>query len=582
MTASAATAERHQQAEALAATAARTPRALYTNGQPGSFPGGGGGGSCGLGPGRGTQGGNGANGQILLTYVLPPVWTCPAGVYSVLAECWGAGGGGGAKSSGGAGAGGGGEYAAQIVATTPGNTYNVTVGAGGAGATSLPSAGSAGGNSVFPGDSVTVTAHGGSAGAATTSGGAGGTSSSATAHYNGGAGGTGASGGGGGGGSSAAAGSVGNAGGNATSSAGGAGGVALTGGGPGANGGTASTQPGGLTPLSGPGGGGGGGDGAAGGSGFAGRVTLTWAVASFECTSSFTASEFAAPQVVNQWAATTPHNPVFGPSLPLNASTVIPLDPASSVGGGSGVPTPGNWLFTVIGWHAAQTPVTVAVGDDLHSFWRPQAPSAASGGSRTTIWFTPNLIGSPGYVYIAPSGIRAMASAPWSWRSPGSAPWDLTVTSAGSAPAATALSMYCPAGPVSDSYSAGVLCPVLHPISDTDTTATPQVTFFLAAACGDSVAAQTALEPYGWTSLATVTCANGTDASSDAVLTAACTISTSRPEHHRDRRRRREPVRHDHRRRHRRPVPGPGRAEHGVAVRDRRGGVRQRHADPAR
>jgi hypothetical protein len=499
--------------------------AFAANGQPGSFPGGAGGGSCGLGPGRGTAGGNGANGQILLTYVLPPVWTCPAGVFSVLAECWGAGGGGGAKSSGGAGAGGGGEYAAQIVATTPGDTYSVTVGAGGAGSTTLGSAGSAGGNSLFPGDSVTVTAHGGSAGAGTTSAGAGGTGSSATAHYSGGSGGTGASGGGGGGGSSAAAGSAGNAGGNATSSVAGAGGVALTGGGPGAAGG-ASGQPGGLTPLSGPGGGGGGGDGAAGGSGFAGRVTLTWAVASIQCTSSFTASQFAAPQVVNQWCDTTPHNPVFGPSLPLNASTVVALDPESSVGDGTGVPTAGNWLFTVIGWHAAQSPVTINCGDDVRSWWRPQAPSDASGGSRTTIWYTPNVIRPPGYVYVAPNGYAPGFSV-LVVEVAGLGDWDLTLASAGSAPAATSLDMYCPAGTISDTYTAGVLSPVLHPISDTGAAATPQVTFFLAAACGDSVAAQTALEPYGWTSLATVTCNNGTDASSDAVLTAACTISTS-------------------------------------------------------
>jgi hypothetical protein len=530
--------------------------AFYADGQPGVFPGGGGGGSCGLGPGHGTYGGNGADGQILLTYVLPPTWTCPAGVYSVLAECWGAGGGGGARSGGGAGAGGGGEYAAQIVATTPGNTYAVTVGAPGAGASTPGSAGLAGGNTLFPGDSVTVTAHGGGGGSGSAAtGGTGGTGSSATAHYTGGGGGTGATDGGGGGGGSAAAGSAGNAGGNATSSAGGAGATALTGGGPGGNGGTHTTQPGGLTPLLGPGGGGGGGYSAPGGSGFAGRVTLTWAVLSLECTSEFIASQFGAPQVVNQWAATTPHSPVFGPSLPLNASTVVALDPSSSVGGGTGYASAGNWLFCCTGWHAAQSPVTVACSDDLHSFWRPQRPSDASGGSRTTIWFTPNLIGSPGYVYVAPSGY-ADGFGVLVVEVAGLGPWDLTTTSAASAPAATALDMYCPAGVVTDEYSAGVPGPVLHPITDSegftdvpysggvasaimhpidsggftplpDSGTVPELTFFLAAACGDSAAAQTSLAPYGWTSLATVVCSNGTDASSDAVLTAACIISAA-------------------------------------------------------
>ena len=500
--------------------------AQYANGQDGAFPGGGGGGCCGLGPGRGSTGGNGADGQIILTYVLPPVWTCPAGVYSVLAECWGAGGGGGWKTGGGgAGAGGGGEYAAQIVATTPGNTYNVTIGAGGSGATSGGTAGTAGGNSLFPGDSVTVTAHGGSAGSSGTSGGSGGSGSSATAHYSGGAGGTGASGGGGGGGGSGAASLAGNAGGNATTSAAGAGATARTGGGPGASGGS-SSQPGGLAPSSGPGGGGGGGDGAAGGSGFAGRVTLTWAVASLTCESSLTASPFAAPQVVNQWAATTPHNPVFGPSLPLNASTVVALDPSTSVGGGTGYASEGNWLFCVTGWKGAQSPVTVACGDDLHSFWRPQPPSDASGGSRTTVWYTPNLIDSAGNVYVAPSGYADGFSVTVI-EVAGLGPWDQVTVTTACANAAQSLSLYCPAGTLSESYSAGVMSPVLHPISDTGSTATPQVTFFLAAATADSVAAQSSLQPYGWTPLASVTCSNGTDASSDAVLSAACTISTS-------------------------------------------------------
>jgi hypothetical protein len=49
------------------------------------------------------------------------------------------------------------------------------------------------------------------------------------------------------------------------------------------------------------------------------------------------------------------------------------------------------------------------------------------------------------------------------------------------------------------------------------------VTFVIAAVCGDSSAAGTAMTPSGWTPLSTVTAANGTDHTGDTVLAAACT-----------------------------------------------------------
>src|ERR1035437_2100544 len=58
-------------------------------------------------------------------------WTCPNGVYSVIAECWGAGGGTpAALSSNTTGGGGGGAYAKKVVTTVPTTVYTVTVGAG--------------------------------------------------------------------------------------------------------------------------------------------------------------------------------------------------------------------------------------------------------------------------------------------------------------------------------------------------------------------------------------------------------------------------------------------------------------------
>jgi len=189
-------------------------------------------------------------------------WSCPAGVTSVQVECWGGGGGGAAGyvasnySSGGGG--GGGEYSKQTIDVTPSGSYAYSVGSAGTAGTT--GSGGNGGNSTFTGDSVTVTAHGGTGGTGSTGvgGGAGGTGSTNTTHYNGGTGGDGQNGGnwyGGGGGGSGGTGSAGNNG--AAGSSGGTGASAVTGGYPGGDGG-GSDYPG-NAPASGYGGGGGGG-----------------------------------------------------------------------------------------------------------------------------------------------------------------------------------------------------------------------------------------------------------------------------------------------------------------------------------
>lgn len=88
-------------------------------------------------------------------------WTCPANVYWVRARVVGAGGAG--VQGGVGGAGGGGGFAMGLCAVTPGVTYTVIVGAGGA------TAGAAGGTSSF-GAFLTAT---GGLGGATRTGGAG-------------------------------------------------------------------------------------------------------------------------------------------------------------------------------------------------------------------------------------------------------------------------------------------------------------------------------------------------------------------------------------------------------------------------
>lgn len=186
-------------------------------------------------------------------------WTAPAGVTSVIVECWG---GGGAGAGGGGGGGGGGAYSKATVSVTPGNNYTVVVGLGG------PAPGGSGLDSTFNTTSVVAKA---GTGATAGTGGTGGAAASGTGtvKYSGGTGANASGSDGGGGGSSAGT----AAGGNGASGA--TGGSAPTGGGAGGNGGTAG---GNGAAGSAPGGGGGGcsSAGIAAGAGAAGQVKLTW------------------------------------------------------------------------------------------------------------------------------------------------------------------------------------------------------------------------------------------------------------------------------------------------------------------
>jgi hypothetical protein len=236
---------------------------------PASTFGGGGGSSAGPASAGNTPMGSGSQ---TFTTVGTTVWTCPPGVTSVQATPTGGGGGAGGGASGGNGqGGGGGETRVATIPVTPGNNYNVVVGAGGNGGTSGGN-GTAGSQSSFTGDSgQAVIAHGGGLGL-------GNVGSTPNNGGSGGSGGTGHNGGrggdaypyAGGGGSSAGP----NATGNAGSSPGGA--AAPTGGGAGGNSSGANNVPG--SPGVVPGGGGGGSyfTSQAGGAGASGQVILTY------------------------------------------------------------------------------------------------------------------------------------------------------------------------------------------------------------------------------------------------------------------------------------------------------------------
>ena len=136
-----------------------------------------------IGGGAGGAGGGqiGARGEVRIHYTPVKItefftdpgtttWTAPAGVHTIIVEAWGGGGGGGGSTSG-SGGGGGGAYARSTIAVTPGQTYDVVVGAGGSGRTGT------GADSHFN-SSSTVMAKGGAGSTSSTGGGGGEASSS--------------------------------------------------------------------------------------------------------------------------------------------------------------------------------------------------------------------------------------------------------------------------------------------------------------------------------------------------------------------------------------------------------------------
>lgn len=218
------------------------------------------------------------------TYTASTTWVAPAGVTSVDVEVWGGGGAGGGQNLGsdGGGGGGGGAYSKKVsIAVTPGNSYTVSVGTGGAGVTS--GTGGTGGDSYFLNTS-TVFAKGGAGGAPSTgtppAGGVGGDAALGVGDttYSGGDGGKGRNnntGQGGPGGSSAGSAANGTSGATTWSTMTAA--APPAGGGIGGNGGNTGAN--GSAPASGNGGGGGGsGDGSAriGGAGASGKVIIAY------------------------------------------------------------------------------------------------------------------------------------------------------------------------------------------------------------------------------------------------------------------------------------------------------------------
>ncbi|WP_339874681.1 glycine-rich domain-containing protein [uncultured Algoriphagus sp.] len=220
------------------------------------------------------------------TFINSGTFTVPHKVTTISVSIWGGGGGGGFNSNNGGnrpGGGGGGGGFSQLsnFVVSPFNTFTVTVGNGGLGATT--NAAVNGQLSSFVGNApspiVNAIANGGLGGVNLT-GGLGGASSGGTINRNGGGGGNGSNSNGNGGGGGGASGnqvSNGNPGATSTNtSTGGTGGIGLNGGGAGGNGGSNGNQSGFIGGFPGGGGGGKSGSGISGGDGGKGLVIVSW------------------------------------------------------------------------------------------------------------------------------------------------------------------------------------------------------------------------------------------------------------------------------------------------------------------
>ena len=209
------------------------------------------------------------------------------------------------------------------------------------------------------------------------------------------------------------------------------------------------------------------------------------------------------PTVVNQWANCYGQGTTFTSITSALQSCVVPLTAGYSVGGGSGTPTEGNWLFCIASWtqDPAIAEVRVGTGDDIHSYWRQYPASTASGNVRTAIAYTANTASAAGRVYVAPDGQVAAINVLVVEVS-GLGDWDTVVAPVSNyAAAATSLSL---------------------------TSGAPgAAAFWIAGVGGDSTAPTQTFAPAGYTTLHSLSQTNGSDHLADNHLTSAYRASSA-------------------------------------------------------
>jgi hypothetical protein len=209
--------------------------------------------------------------------------------------------------------------------------------------------------------------------------------------------------------------------------------------------------------------------------------------------------------VVNQWSSGYAQGTTMSTLVPLLQSCTVPLTSGYSVGGGSGTPTAGNWLFCVASWtqDPALASVHTGIQDDIRSWWREFPAAGATGNTRTTIAYTPHTARAAGTIYVAPDGPIAAITVLVVEVS-GLGPWD-------TAGAGYPVTNYAAAA-TSLSLSGG---------------APGAASFFIGAVGGDNTAAAQAFHPSGWTALSTVSQSDGSDQLASSYLTSAYLASSS-------------------------------------------------------
>ena len=194
--------------------------------------------------------------------------------------------------------------------------------------------------------------------------------------------------------------------------------------------------------------------------------------------------------VVNSWGNSYGQGTTLASVTPALQSCVVPLTNAYSVGGGSGTPTAGNWLFTLASW--TQDPsiahVHVGVGDDIHSWWR-QYPGVLRRRERPHLHqLHPEHRESPRVRVRRRRMTRSPRSTSSSWKSPASAPgtpWSGPNTNYAAAATSLSLSLSAPGA----------------------------ASFFIGAVGGDTTAATQTFAPGGYTTLHTLSQSNGVEPS---------------------------------------------------------------------
>jgi hypothetical protein len=209
--------------------------------------------------------------------------------------------------------------------------------------------------------------------------------------------------------------------------------------------------------------------------------------------------------VVNVWSRGYGRPPGEAPS-PAVSPLALELDSATSVGGGSGTPTSGNWMFAVVAWRqdagtagVLQYPSTNTICDDTHNFWIPvSVVGPETGIVRTAVWMAP-AFRAPQFVFASPTAYQSAVTL-LVFEVTAAVPW-YEVAAFATAYTNQGLSVTQSQDTAAGLFSAGVIAYDLNTLTVTYTDT-------------------------GWTGQGSVTASNGSDHTGDLTMTAFTAATT--------------------------------------------------------